>query len=114
MRWAVVLTVPLVLAWDNLQVLPPDVSQADLEATMERMSDALGVSCAYCHVADRASDERAAKSTARDMIRMTIGLNRDYFEGKPKVTCATCHRGAPRPRPPARTPEPEERRPRPD
>jgi hypothetical protein len=86
-----------VAAYENLKVLPRDIDAGDLEATMVRMSRALGVPCTHCHVSEDApeKDDMAAKSTARAMIQMTIALNRDHFgyEGAPLVTCVTCHQG---------------------
>jgi len=34
----------------NLQVLPKDISTADLQATMQAFNQALGVQCTHCHV----------------------------------------------------------------
>lgn len=98
---AAVVVVLLLVGWKNVRVLPADVSEADLQHTMERMSRDLGVECGHCHESSEApeSDARAAKEVARGMIRMTNGLNRDYFgyPGAPMVTCATCHQGRARP-----------------
>jgi len=110
----------------NLRVLTPDV---DIQRVMTRFNAALGVQCAYCHVAnDFASDANPKKDVARNMLRMTQ-LVADRFpdsgndfrnsryvpfpEGKQYVTCFTCHQGAalpvsaaPDPKGPARAPEP--------
>lgn len=89
-------------AWKNLKMLPEDISDEDLDATMTRMARSLGVGCGHCHVSmeEPELDERAAKSTARAMIRMTVALNRDHFgyPDAPLVTCMTCHNGRVRPR----------------
>ncbi|MFT7623516.1 MAG: cytochrome c553 [Myxococcota bacterium] len=104
--------------WENVRVLPADLSQADLDASMVRMSLALGVGCAHCHDVDNyAADTRVPKTVARDMIRMTVALNRDRFSkhAAPRVTCATCHRSEtkpPRLLPAVRPGEREEERPR--
>ena len=70
--------------------------------------DALGVSCGFCHASnkdndglDYASDAKPEKQIARQMLRMTLNLNRDYFKidtpmvgtGNVVVTCNTCHKG---------------------
>jgi hypothetical protein len=65
---------------------------------MRFMSASLGVSCDYCHVnkggrLDLALDDKEAKRVARDMIKMTMMANKTAFEGKPVVSCFTCHRG---------------------
>ena len=110
----------------NLRVLTPDV---DIQRVMTRFNAALGVQCAYCHVAnDFASDANPKKDVARNMLRM-MQLVADRFpdsgndfrnsryvpfpEGKQYVTCFTCHQGAalpmsaaPDPKGPARAPEP--------
>jgi len=97
------LVVPMVLVasavaadYKNLTVLPEDISPADLDATMDRMTEDLDVSCAHCHdERDHSADSRPAKDIARRMMRMTIALNRDYFPDAdaPMVTCRTCHQG---------------------
>ncbi len=90
------------LAWKNLTVLPNDISPTDLDATMTRMSTALGVGCGHCHTSKDApeSDDLPAKTAARQMITMTVALNRDFFgyEKAPLVTCLTCHQGQTTPR----------------
>ena len=110
----------------NLRVLTPDV---DIQRVMTRFNAALGVQCAYCHVAnDMASDANPKKDVARNMLRMMQLVaerfpdsgndfrNSRYLpfpEGKQYVTCFTCHHGAampasaaPDPKGPARAPEP--------
>ena len=94
----------------NLKVLPKDIGRADLIANMKFFSQALGVRCTYCHVGeegkplstfDFASDAKAHKATARDMIRFVQRLNTDLpgITGDPsaKVSCYTCHRGSDKP-----------------
>ena len=91
----------------NLQVLPEDISKRELVATMRGFAGALGVRCNHCHVGpenlqgmDFATDERQAKQTARQMIRMVAAINQEYLSGiktsaaRPvRVECKTCHRG---------------------
>lgn len=66
---------------------------------MRFMSASLGVSCDYCHVnngggrLDFELDDKEPKRVARDMIKMTEMANKTTFEGKPVVSCFTCHRG---------------------
>lgn len=96
--------------YTNLQVLPKDISQADLKKIMiDDFEDSLGVSCSFCHAQkkdsdelDYASDAKAEKQIARQMLKMTLNLNRDYFKienpamgikGNVAVSCNTCHRG---------------------
>lgn len=93
----------------NLKVLPKDISEDDLHATMRDYSRALGVHCNYCHEShkvegqdrpkmDFASDKVEDKDIAREMIKMTAALNKNYIskidDGKLRqVTCVTCHNG---------------------
>ncbi len=64
---------------------------------MEFMCASLDVKCDYCHTEDRASDEKRAKQTAREMIAMQRDINERHFRGRNQVTCATCHGGHPNP-----------------
>src|SRR5262245_2707923 len=96
----------------NLQVLPKDISRDQLLQTMQAFTQALGVQCNYCHVQegrggrnDMASDEKAPKKTARQMIVFARELNEKLptVVGKSaaettRVGCATCHRGVPIPK----------------
>ena len=65
----------------------------DLIPAMEFMDASLKVQCSYCHVADRSSDEKQEKKTAREMIALQKDINDKNFNGRTVVTCATCHAG---------------------
>jgi hypothetical protein len=83
----------------NLKVLG-DVQSIRLMAAMQSMRGSLGETCLSCHLTqqkDFASDEKKPKLVAREMIRMTNQIDRDWFAGKVRVTCWTCHRGEPQP-----------------
>lgn len=104
--------------YKNLKVLPQDISEKQLDSTMEAYSKALKVSCDFCHVPpidltgiapksdtlDFALDN-SMKEEARKMIRMNIYINKTYFyydsTRRPEylnvVSCNTCHRGNPSP-----------------
>ena len=76
----------------NLKVLPDD---ATLIPNMRAAVAGLGVmNCDYCHAADRSSDEKPTKVTARLMFAMVKDINAKFPDGKVHVTCYTCHRGA--------------------
>lgn len=93
----------------NLKILPQDISDAKLDSIMQTYNKALGVKCGFCHVRvqgftdslDYASDKHHHKDKAREMMRMTIDINKKYFPYQPgerpeylnTITCITCHRG---------------------
>ena len=102
--------------YKNLKVLSKTMDDEKMEAVMHTFNSQLGVTCIYCHIidnssppeADFATDVKPEKLIAREMLKMTIKLNRKYFgseiDGKldkrAKIWCGTCHRGIPRPEPP--------------
>ncbi|MGH9586217.1 MAG: c-type cytochrome [Acidobacteriaceae bacterium] len=90
----------------NLQVLPKDISNRDLIATMRGYTAALGVECSFCHAQnpqthrpDFASDANPHKNVARTMIRMLNEINTKYLATADpdapvkSASCGTCHRG---------------------
>jgi len=97
----------------NLKVLPKDISDQKLDSIMETYNKALGVKCEFCHVKqkvypgniDYRSDAEPMKENAREMMRMTIEINKNHFyfnkDTRPEylntITCMTCHRGEPFP-----------------
>ena len=90
----------------NLQVLPADIPRPALIHIMKSFTVSLGVECSFCHAngadgkMDPSLDTNEHKASARWMMKMVEGLN-EQFHPKPgeppKVTCYTCHRGAPEP-----------------
>ena len=97
--------------YKNLKVLPKTIARADLLNTMKTFAQSLGVRCTFCHVGeegkplatfDFASDAKANKAIARDMMRLAARLNKTDLPAiagleNPRVTCYTCHRGAKEP-----------------
>lgn len=104
----------------NLQVLPGDISRAELNAVM--LDNLLGLGlprlqgegCLYCHVGDMetpregwdyASDAKPMKLKARVMMAMTRDVNASLshlpsrLDATYRVTCFTCHAGRSDPRP---------------
>jgi photosynthetic reaction center cytochrome c subunit len=85
----------------NVQALK-GISVDDFMLTMGIMSAAVGSDCVGCHPSagtdhvDWALDT-PRKRTARRMVQMVTGINRDSFGGRQVVTCWTCHRGRDRP-----------------
>jgi photosynthetic reaction center cytochrome c subunit len=69
-----------------------------LGATMQFMAASLGVDCNFCHVQGKMeADDKGAKKTAREMLALTMALNKNSFHGQLQVSCYSCHRGAARP-----------------
>jgi len=70
----------------------------DARRYMIRFNEALGVQCRDCHdLRDFASDEKELKLAAREMMKLEIEINEQFFpehEGGPAVTCWTCHQGS--------------------
>ncbi len=96
----------------NLQVLPINITEDSLDNIMSGFVDQLGVNCNYCHVLDKKADsiiydvdDKPEKQIARNMMRMTMDINKKYFqfnetvtaEEVQAVTCFTCHKGTPIP-----------------
>ena len=98
----------------NLKVLSKNITEDQLEVVMYAFERQLGVTCAYCHVptknvvperVDFASDEKKEKLIAREMLKMTLKLNKKYFNTsidkkiltQPVIWCKTCHHGYPVP-----------------
>lgn len=96
--------------WENLKVLPQNISKDSLEHLMKSYSMSLGVQCNHCHAPSKtepgklnfADDSKIEKEIARGMIKMTNDLNENYFkphfpEPIPKqvnvINCVMCHRG---------------------
>lgn len=93
----------------NLKVLPKNINKEQLDSVMKSFTVALGVKCNFCHIRlddeqktwDFASDGNKHKNIARDMIKMTVKLNKKYFDVKDsksltadlEVSCYTCHNG---------------------
>ena len=84
-------------AFKNIQVLK-NIPADELIPTMQFISASLGVECEFCHVErDKDKDDKKAKQTAREMMRMVFAVNQNNFAGQREVTCNTCHRGSVRP-----------------
>jgi len=92
----------------NLQVLPKNITADSLDKIMDGFNAGLGVDCKYCHYLDKKadtlifeSDEKSEKEIARKMMRMTMDINKNYFQFNEEVTavqvqavnCYTCHKG---------------------
>ena len=96
----------------NLQIIPKDTPRQQVLATMQAITQSLGVQCNYCHVQegrggrnDFASDEKPTKKAARGMMVLAREINTKLPEAVGKqadattrVGCSTCHRGVPIPK----------------
>lgn len=96
----------------NLQVLPKNITEDSLYKIMDEFNMGLGVDCGYCHYNDKKADQlifekddKPEKEIARNMMRMTMDINKKYFQFNEEVTaeqvqavtCYTCHKGTPIP-----------------
>lgn len=89
--------------YENLQLLDSSMPRREMSDLMKSWARALDVRCEFCHVGndvdgfDYALDDKKHKLQAREMLRMTLDINKKYlaeFGGHGlQVTCATCHRG---------------------
>jgi Photosynthetic reaction centre cytochrome C subunit len=96
----------------NLQVLPKNITHDSLDKIMDGFNASLKVDCGFCHVKDKNSnvlimekDDKPEKEITRNMMRMTMDINKKYFQFNEEaaaknieaVTCYTCHKGHPIP-----------------
>ena len=97
----------------NLKVLPKNISSKDLNSIMvDEFSEGVGMTCNNCHAKENgserlnyASDAKPEKLIARNMMRMTLKLNRKFFGVKHPligsslltISCSPCHKGEPIP-----------------
>jgi hypothetical protein len=100
--------------YKNLKILSENISDEDMDFVMETFGVNLGTNCLFCHPGkqngteytfDYVTDALQNKRVARDMLRMTMKLNKKYFNIKltgmmntrGRVWCKTCHQGSPVP-----------------
>lgn len=100
--------------YKNLKVLSKKISDRDMDYVMESFGVQLGVNCLFCHPStqigyqftiDYVTDKLENKRIARNMLRMTMRLNKKYFNIKlnramttrGRIWCKTCHYGKPVP-----------------
>lgn len=98
--------------YKNLQVLPKNIRPDSLDRIMDGFNQMLGVDCKFCHARDKKADtlmfdkdDKSEKEITRNMMRMTMDINKKYFEFNETVTaqqvqavtCYTCHSGKPMP-----------------
>jgi hypothetical protein len=81
----------------NIQVLK-GLPDSQLGTVMNFIAVSMGRRCDFCHVNKAGtwnweSDEKEEKLSARKMMTMVLGINKDNFRGSPSVSCYTCHRG---------------------
>ncbi|MBV9507472.1 MAG: photosynthetic reaction center cytochrome c subunit [Acidobacteriia bacterium] len=75
-----------------------ELTVADFLGSMGVMAAALGYDCADCHPGAGSDKvdwviDTEKKKTARKMVDMVTGINKNYFAGVQNVTCFTCHHG---------------------
>ena len=85
----------------NIKVLN-DMPADQMGKVMNMMAASLGVNCAFCHASNDGDYEKEGnehKDTARQMLKMTFDLNKNYFDARPEINCNTCHQGKAHPQP---------------
>src|ERR1041384_7197834 len=66
----------------NIQIFKT-LPATQLDPTMAFISGALGVRCSYCHASNGFDkDDKPAKLTARQMLKMVFDLNKGSFNGQ--------------------------------
>jgi len=75
-----------------------DLPVSQFIPVMNYFASSLGRRCNFCHVNtngqwDYASDTKPEKNTAREMIRLVLDTNKNFFKGNTQVSCYVCHRG---------------------
>src|SRR5258708_7050868 len=87
--------IPLTLLFATAAFAQP---QQDLSVRMQIIAQSLGVTCSYCHTAERGSGQpEPKKDIARAMIAMTRDINQKIEAtagpSATRIDCVTCHRG---------------------
>jgi len=90
-------TVAQVGVQKNIKVLG-DLPESQLLPVMLYFAASMGRNCDICHVNnngqwDFPADTKPEKNTAREMIKMVLETNKNFFKGNTEVGCYTCHRG---------------------
>ena len=85
----------------NIEVLK-EFPDSQLIPMMNFMSASLGVKCDFCHVVNAGhlepeAEDKPEKKTAREMITMTLNINKTTFDGRNEVSCFSCHGGRKQP-----------------
>jgi tetratricopeptide (TPR) repeat protein len=97
--------------FENLKILPKNITKDKLDDIMHSFTDGLGVNCEFCHVRNDdtnkmefSKDTKTAKNKARIMLTMTMAINNNYLsklseysDNIIQVKCITCHRGNKKP-----------------
>ncbi len=73
--------------WQNLKILPQNISKDGLDSVMDHFTASLGVKCGFCHVKNLetkklefAKDDKSEKLIARRMMLMAIDINKNHFK----------------------------------
>ena len=91
----------------NLKVLKFKTNK-ETTKYMKSVTKDLGVKCKYCHDMKDKSKDTDHKIVAREMMRMTMDLNKNFFifleysinknsESIVQISCWTCHQGSQHP-----------------
>ena len=88
---------PVNTEFKNLQVLPKNIKADPLDKIMDGFNASLKVDCKFCHEKDKNSevlimekDDNPEKEIARNMMRMTMDINKKYFQFMKMLMQARC------------------------
>src|SRR6185436_10924639 len=75
-----------------------DMPVSQFIPVMNYFAASMGRRCNFCHVNtngqwDYAADTKPEKNTAREMIKLVLDTNKNFFKGNTQVSCYVCHRG---------------------
>jgi len=87
---------PAEQVYKNIQIFK-GLTVEQVDGAMFFMAASLGVGCNHCHSAAWEGDDNPAKQSARRMVEMMRGINKQNYSSNTVITCYTCHRGSPDP-----------------
>ncbi|HRK21869.1 MAG TPA: photosynthetic reaction center cytochrome c subunit family protein [Fimbriimonadaceae bacterium] len=73
------------------------VPAKDIMPAMKHMNASLKVDCGFCHQENDYAADHPNREITRQMIEMQKDINAKFFNGRPEVSCNTCHNGSTHP-----------------
>lgn len=69
------------------------VPAKEIMPAMKFMNASLKVECGFCHNVNDYAADHPNREVTRKMIEMQRDINEKFFNGRPEVTCNSCHNG---------------------